>query len=151
MFEAIEQAKKDIEANEKEEHKEFFYFNESARKRYEENQLRGFSPEDDLNSEEMRPKLEQNKLFADNMKSLKVLKEGEESMASEFLGISKMELRKNSIDEEKESIVPVVFDLDFRTIVTKGMFSFGFLFIKIIQSKILLLLMIIKFLLVIKN
>jgi hypothetical protein len=122
MFEAMEQAKKDIEANEKEEQKEFFYFNESARKRYEENQLRDFSPEDELNSDEMRPKLEQNKLFTENVKSLKVLKEGEESMASEFLGISRIELEKNSIDEEKESIVPVVFDLDFRTIVTKGMF-----------------------------
>jgi hypothetical protein len=122
MFEAIEQAKKDIEANEKEEQKEFFYFNESARKKYEENQFKEFSPEDELNSEEMRTKLERNKLLTENFKSLKVLKEGEELMASEFLGISKIELEKNSIDEEKESIVPVVFDLDFRTIVTKGMF-----------------------------
>ncbi len=129
MFAAIEQAKK-VEDKEKiiEETNDFFYFNESTRKKYDDKKLSELSPQDEFNPQVMvsqfkpnlkgNEKLEHDKLINDNVKA--TIKMGEESMASEFLGFSNIAFDKELNDEGKVSIVPVAFDMDYRSIVTKG-------------------------------
>ena len=70
------------------------------------------------NNLEEDEKRDTSKVITDNIKA--TLKSGEESMASEFLGISNFALEKNADDEGKVSILPVGFDLDYRSIYTKG-------------------------------
>ena len=70
------------------------------------------------NNLEENEKTDTQQVITDNIKA--TLKQGEESMASEFLGISNFALEKNPDDEGKVSIVPVGFDLDYRSIYTKG-------------------------------
>ncbi|CAG2105236.1 unnamed protein product [Medioppia subpectinata] len=137
LFAAIEQAKK-MEDKEQliEETKDFFYFNESTRKKYDDKKLGQNSETDEFSTGDMMvndfgPNLDQNdrrdtsKVISDNIKA--TLKVGEEAMASEFLGISNLGLEKNPDDEGKVSIVPVGFDLDYRSIYTKGLEIKGFL------------------------
>jgi hypothetical protein len=58
------------------------------------------------------------------------LVQGEDKMASEILGITNIGLESPEVDEDKISILPVSFDLNFRSIVTKGMFQNKKLIIK---------------------
>ncbi len=119
MFAAIEEAKK-VEDKEKivKETEDFFYFNESSRKKYDQHIDEG-EVTSHLNDE---GKKETEDFLTDKIKD--TIKMGEESMASEFLGISDTSLKRDVNDEGKVSIVPVAFDLNLRSIVTKGLFGF---------------------------
>jgi len=131
MFAAIEQAKK-TEDKEKvfEQTQDFFYFNENTRQKYDEKNLDEYTEQDEFSPGDVMvkefganlkqdEKKETNKLITENVKA--TLRMGEESMASEFLGISNLALGKDPNDEGKISIIPVAFDLDYRSIITKGM------------------------------
>ncbi|CAG2105802.1 unnamed protein product [Medioppia subpectinata] len=133
LFEAIEQVKKAKEETTElnEEKPEFFYFRENAKiKALDEINL-----EDDIKGTEIigeiRPDMDESETKeADFMVKQQIkaaMVGGEDKMASEILGISNIGLEADNADDENISILPVSFDLNFRSIVTKGLEIKGFI------------------------
>jgi len=135
LFEAIEQVKKQKEdevEDENAEKPEFFYFSEKAQ---EKKALDEINPNDDIKGTdviaEIRPDMsgqeteEADALVKQQLKA--TLVQGEERMATEILGITNIGLESQNVDEDKISILPVSFDLNFRSIVTKGLEIKGFI------------------------
>jgi hypothetical protein len=136
LFEAIENVKKQKEEEKKDSEEkptEFFYFSETAKERKtldEINTLEDIKSKDVI--AEVRPDIEDTE-EADAMVKAQLratLVQGEDKMASEILGITNIGLESPEVDEDKISILPVSFDLNFRSIVTKGMFQNRKLIIK---------------------
>ena len=133
LFEAIEQVKrqKEEEKKEEEDKPEFFYFKEQIKPKA----LDEINPEELKGAEviaDIRPDMssgeaeETDAMVKQQIKAS--LGSGEDKMATEILGITNFgNDEERAEDEDKISILPVSFDLNFRSIVTKGLEVKGFI------------------------
>jgi len=133
LFEAIEQVKKEKEEElfpdltaQEEKKPEFFYFSDKAQEKKAHDEM---NTEDQLRASEMiaevRPTMSPEEIEREEASMRQQLKatigQGEENLANEMLGISDIGLEAQEYEEDKISILPVSFDLNFRSIVTKGL------------------------------
>ena len=135
LFDAIEEVKKQKEEEkvDDEDRPEFFYFQEKTSK---VKALDEINPEEDeIQRKELigdiRPDMtdkeadEADAMVKQHIKA--TLGSGEDKMATEILGITNFGEEEDKVDEDKISILPVSFDLNFRSIVTKGLEVKGFI------------------------
>jgi len=114
LSEAIEQVKKEKDVDvlpdstAQEDTSQFFYFSEKAKK--VDNEIKPSDVIGELTEEEMRSQIKAS------------IGQGEEKLVNEVLGINNIGLEAEEIeDDDKISTLPVSYDLNFKSIVTKGL------------------------------
>jgi hypothetical protein len=127
LFEAIENVRteKEEEATiESLEKKDFFYFSESSK---DKKLLDEYNPDDKLINPnlmtELNPNLDEEGAKKEETSArqqvMSTLREGDERMVTEIFGVSEIG-GNNGNDDDKISILPVTFDLNMRSIITRG-------------------------------